>query len=102
MPSAEPLQELMGWATKDDQELRVQVRKLAWSMLNEAYAILESGRPQDKMALISRLVPPMMRALGEDDQSGRGIDELRSDLRIVLAEVRGEHHPDGAPPVDPG
>lgn len=82
-------QQLIGWAVQDDKDLRVQVRKLAWAMLNEAYEILNHGTPQAKMALIQRLVPPMMRALGEEDQSGRGIDELRQEFRDVLSEVKG-------------
>jgi hypothetical protein len=82
-------EQLVGWAVKDDQDLRLHVRRLAWTMLNEAYAILEHGRPQDRIALISRLVPPMMKALGEEDQTGRGIDDLRTDMESLLNEVRG-------------
>lgn len=83
-------QQLVGWAVQDDRELRVQVRKLAWAMIGEAYNILNNGTPQAKMALIQRLVPPMMRALGEEDQSGRGLDDLRSEFRAVLDEIKGD------------
>lgn len=92
---------VVGWAVKDDQDLRLHVRKLAWAMLDEAYRILETGRPQDRMALIQRLVPPMMRALGEEDQTGRGIDELRAEHRQVLKEIRESPSPATAT-VDPG
>lgn len=85
---AETLEQAVGWAVQTDQDLRVEVRRLAWLLLDQAYEIMESGRPQDRISLISRLVPPMLRALGEEDQSGRGIDELRKDLRTVLKEVR--------------
>lgn len=88
MASEQLDQQLIGWAVKDDQDLRLHVRKLAWAMVNEAYEILNHGTPAARMAIIQRLVPPMMRALGEEDQSGRGIDELRQEFRDVLHEVR--------------
>lgn len=94
---------LLGEATKDDMALREQVRTLAWTLLDQAYEILEHGRPQDRISLISRLVPPMMRALGEEDQSGRGVEQLRTDLREMFAEVKsGVDHTDGQATVDPG
>lgn len=89
-------EQLIGWAVRDDRELRVQIRKLAWAMVGEAYNILNNGTPQAKMAILQRLVPPMMKALGEEDQSGRGIDDLRAEFRDVLDEV---HHADDKEPA---
>lgn len=96
------LEQAVGWAVADDQELRLGVRRLAWTLLDQAYAILEHGRPQDKIALMSRLVTPMMKALGEEDQGGRGIDDMRTEFRAVLAEVRTQTAAPHPAPVDPG
>ena len=90
------LEKAFDWAKDDDVELRRAIRRLAWLTVQEAYVMLESGRPQDKIALISRLTTPMMRALGEEDQGGREVDEMRKDFNALLASLNNG----SPPPVD--
>lgn len=71
----------------EDEALRQGTRKLAWATLDAAFSILETGTPQLKLQLISKLVTPMMRALGsEDDQEH--VDALRRDMDTLFGEVR--------------
>lgn len=90
------------WARDDDVELRRAIRRLAWLTVQEAYEMLENGRPQDKITLISRLATPMMRALGEEDQGGREIDEMRRDFSELMARLSGGHPAPDQQPEDSG
>lgn len=73
----------MGQGEAVDLEKAASV--LATAAVESAFQILEEGRPQDRISLITKLVGPMLKELRDSDD---GSDAQRALFERLFAEVR--------------
>ena len=72
-------------AVRDDEDLRVGVRRVAWRVIEETMLMLDEGSPQVKQKMITNLFTKMMAMLGEE--SSEDMSALRGDIQIMLEEM---------------
>ena len=70
---------------RDDEDLRVGVRRVAWRVIEETMLMLDEGSPQVKQKMITNLFTKMMTMLGEE--SSEDLSVLRTDVQSMLGEM---------------
>ncbi len=70
---------------RDDEDLRVGVRRVAWRVIEETMLMLDEGSPQVKQKMITNLFTKMMTMLGEE--SSEDLSVLRTDIQSMLSEM---------------
>ncbi len=70
---------------RDDEDLRVGVRRVAWRVIEETMLMLDEGSPQVKQKMITNLFTKMMTMLGEE--SSEDLSVLRTDIQSMLGEM---------------
>jgi hypothetical protein len=88
---------------RDDKDLRVGVRRVAWRVIEETMLMLDEGSPQVKQKMITNLFTKMMAMLGEE--SSEDMSALRSDIQTMLGEmgsVKPESEPEQPEPEQDG
>ena len=68
---------------RDDDELRVGVRRVAWRVIEETMLMLDEGSP----AVKQRMITKMMSVLTEE--SSQDMSTLRDQLAIMVSEMSG-------------
>jgi hypothetical protein len=90
-------------AVRDDEDLRVGVRRVAWRVIEETMLMLDEGSPQVKQKMITNLFTKMMAMLGEE--SSEDLSVLRGDIQAMLGEMGSgipEPEPDQPEPEQDG
>ena len=72
-------------AVRDDDDLRVGVRRVAWSVIEETLLMLDEGSPVVKQRMVTNLFAKMMGLLAEE--SGGDLSELRDGITKMIAEM---------------
>lgn len=70
---------------KDDDDLRVGVRRVAWRVIEETMLMLDEGSPAVKQRMITNLFTKMMGVLTEE--SSEDMSVLREQLAIMVSEM---------------
>tara|TARA_R110000824_G_scaffold123444_1_gene281298 strand:+ start:1807 stop:2220 length:414 start_codon:yes stop_codon:yes gene_type:complete len=72
-------------AVRDDDDLRVGVRRVAWRVIEETLLMLDEGSPVVKQRMVTNLFAKMMGLLAEE--SGGDLSELRDGITKMIAEM---------------
>tara|TARA_Y100001951_G_C11260397_1_gene252138 strand:+ start:486 stop:899 length:414 start_codon:yes stop_codon:yes gene_type:complete len=72
-------------AVRDDDDLRVGVRRVAWRVIEETLLMLDEGSPVVKQRMITNLFAKMMGMLAEE--SGEDLSTLRTEITQMVAEM---------------
>ena len=72
-------------AVRDDDDLRVGVRRVAWRVIEETLLMLDEGSPVVKQRMITNLFTKMMSVLTEE--SSQDMSTLRDQLAIMVTEM---------------
>ena len=70
---------------RDDDDLRVGVRRVAWRVIEETMLMLDEGSPAVKQRMITNLFTKMMGVLTEE--SSEDMSVLREQLAIMVSEM---------------
>ena len=70
---------------KDDDDLRLGVRRVAWRVIEETMLMLDEGSPAVKQRMITNLFTKMMGVLTEE--SSEDMSVLREQLAIMVSEM---------------
>ena len=70
---------------RDDDDLRVGVRRVAWRVIEETMLMLDEGSPAVKQRMITNLFTKMMSVLTEE--SSQDMSTLRDQLAIMVSEM---------------
>ena len=73
-------------AVRDDDDLRVGVRRVAWRVIEETLLMLDEGSPVVKQRMITNLFAKMMGMLAEE--SGEDLSSLRTEITQMVADMR--------------
>ena len=73
-------------AVRDDDDLRVGVRRVAWRVIEETLLMLDEGSPVVKQRMITNLFAKMMGMLAEE--SGGDLSTLRSEITQMVADMQ--------------
>jgi len=73
-------------AVRDDDDLRVGVRRVAWRVIEETLLMLDEGSPVVKQRMITNLFAKMMGMLAEE--SGEDLSSLRSEITQMVADMQ--------------
>jgi hypothetical protein len=73
-------------AVRDDDDLRVGVRRVAWRVIEETLLMLDEGSPVVKQRMITNLFAKMMGMLAEE--SGGDLSMLRSEITQMVADMQ--------------
>lgn len=71
--------------TRDDEDLRAGVRRVAWRVIEETLLMLDEGSPAVKQKMITNLFTKMMGVLGEE--STEDLSDLRADIQTLVGEM---------------
>ena len=72
-------------AVRDDDDLRVGVRRVAWRVIEETLLMLDEGSPVVKQRMITNLFAKMMGMLAEE--SGEDLSTLRSEMTEMVSAM---------------
>ena len=72
-------------ATRDDDDLRVGVRRVAWRVVEETLLMLDEGSPVVKQRMVTNLFAKMMGLLAEE--KGEDLSDLRTSITQMIAEM---------------
>ena len=72
-------------AVRDDDDLRVGVRRVAWRVIEETLLMLDEGSPVVKQRMITNLFAKMMGMLAEE--SGEDLSSLRTEITQMVADM---------------
>ena len=72
-------------AVRDDDDLRVGVRRVAWRGIEETLLMLDEGSPVVKQRMITNLFAKMMGMLAEE--SGEDLSSLRTEITQMVADM---------------
>jgi len=70
---------------RDDDDLRVGVRRVAWRVIEETMLMLDEGSPAVKQRMITNLFTKMMGVLTEE--SSEDMSTLRDQLAAMVEEM---------------
>ena len=90
MPSqSDPLTAAMAQMVASDDQLRDELRQLIRSLLDQAWRIVEYGKPADRIALMRTTIPLMLKSMnGADANAGEAV--LIERFEQVMSKMRGE------------
>ena len=72
-------------AVRDDDDLRVGVRRVAWRVIEETLLMLDEGSPVVKQRMITNLFAKMMGMRAEE--SGEDLSSLRTEITQMVADM---------------
>ena len=72
-------------AVRDDDDLRVGVRRVAWRVIEETLLMLDEGSPVVKQRMITNLFAKMMGMLAEE--SGEDLSSLRTEITQMVSDM---------------
>ena len=72
-------------AVRDDDDLRVGVRRVAWRVIEETLLMLDEGSPVVKQRMITNLFAKMMGMLAEE--SGEALSSLRTEITQMVSDM---------------
>lgn len=78
---------IVATATSQDQTLAAAARELTTRAILEIDDILEHGTPAAKQQILRSFVPALIRA-GEAQQTNEEMDQMRSEFRSMMDELR--------------
>lgn len=70
---------------RDDDDLRVGVRRVAWRVIEETMLMLDEGSPNVKQRMITNLFTKMMGIL--EEAPGEDLSVLRADIAAMVSEM---------------
>ena len=73
-------------AVRDDDDLRVGVRRVAWRVIEETLLMLDEGSPVVKQRMITNLFAKMMGMLAEE--SGEDLSTLRLEMTEMVSAMK--------------
>ena len=73
-------------AVRDDDNLRVGVRRVAWRVIEETLLMLDEGSPVVKQRMITNLFAKMMGMLAEE--SGEDLSTLRLEMTEMVSAMK--------------
>lgn len=83
----DPLQQMLTDAAKQDEVIKLAVRKLAFEVVYEAHNLLSSGSPATRLSVIRSLLPALVRSLEKTDQED-STATLQKELASLMDEIR--------------